>query len=425
MTHAKEASGGEANDGKEAPAEDTSTAADGGVDKEKKEESIVESLSTKQADGQSAGNELNENDKAANAQVVADGSEESEQAVERSVVEPTEATVKAVDLGTSITHKEGDDVDDGDRENPQSKDAVLENESDPHETDDDSTTNNDEKLKEDTLPNTDNLKPHKSTAVSMEKDTDAQVSDCKENVSLNEEDKVVSVEDEDESETSEDEQDSQNANIVSRLENETNVMQEQGAAEEQEENVLQKGDSMEVDSLPAYDEEKDDIVVDNPACLMTSPTDLDKENEHNVQFIEDPAETEPSQSSVNEEDEKDDSEIENSTKPEDRSSAEEPLPVETGSTHENASTPPPSAAIEEPPNAVEMDAEPDDEEEELLKTSAALAGKSEDAEEIDIEEAEEEEAALQPDQDDAAEDGISSKLVDTDDPMLAEQEQEE
>uniref|UniRef100_A0AAG5DHQ1 SH3 domain-binding glutamic acid-rich protein n=1 Tax=Anopheles atroparvus TaxID=41427 RepID=A0AAG5DHQ1_ANOAO len=82
-------------------------------------------------------------------------------------------------------------------------------------------------------------------------------------------------------------------------------------------------------------------------------------------------------------------------------------------------------ANEEPPNAVEMDAEPDDEEEELLKTSAALAGKSEDAEEIDIEEAEEEEAALQPDQDDAAEDGISSKLVDTDDPMLAEQEQEE
>ncbi|XP_058053626.1 retinitis pigmentosa 1-like 1 protein isoform X1 [Anopheles bellator] len=68
----------------------------------------------------------------------------------------------------------------------------------------------------------------------------------------------------------------------------------------------------------------------------------------------------------------------------------------------------------------------DTEEQELLRASAALAGQSEDAQEIiEVDEPLEEAEDTGEQQTGAGEEEISSKLVDTDDPMLAEQEQEE
>ncbi|XP_053674283.1 uncharacterized protein LOC128724585 [Anopheles nili] len=68
----------------------------------------------------------------------------------------------------------------------------------------------------------------------------------------------------------------------------------------------------------------------------------------------------------------------------------------------------------------------DAEEQELRRASAALAGQSEDAaEQIEIDEDADDDAEDTGDVNAAEEDVASSKLIDTDDPMMAEQEQEE
>ncbi|XP_035791285.1 acidic leucine-rich nuclear phosphoprotein 32-related protein-like isoform X2 [Anopheles albimanus] len=72
-------------------------------------------------------------------------------------------------------------------------------------------------------------------------------------------------------------------------------------------------------------------------------------------------------------------------------------------------------------DATMVDAD-DTEEQELIRASAALAGQSEDAQEEVIEVDDGADVADEPE---TAEDAISSKLIDTDDPMLAEEEQEE
>ncbi|XP_052894648.1 uncharacterized protein LOC128301993 [Anopheles moucheti] len=196
--------------------------------------------------------------------------------------------------------------------------------------------------------------------------------------------------------------------------------------ERKEECEIDKDDG----EMPAEEEIVNEAVQEEPVSgtghsEVDQPSPNNKKEDHVEEMeVEQEILTDEDEASESVDDSEGDSQIENP--PKTRTSPEEDVAEssETQITDESR-----SIGEAEEPAEMEADGDDDAEEQELRRASAALAGKSEDAvEQIGMDEAEEEEEEDEADNalvEAVKEDEISSKLVDTDDPMMAEQEQEE